>query len=187
MACDGDELVRAGEPGADGFGITAGACEGRQLRLRAQPHGAEPDAELCQVAGLRPGQAVGHGSVGVCPAALPQRELADVPLVDGHLGVHVHGRRRGLDVRSGGVEVTAAGLEAGAHDEGLVGQFGRHGAERGRADAVGLVPLADRDQGLDLVGNERGQIEPVAVQRLAARSPPVAPPRGAGPASSARR
>jgi hypothetical protein len=66
-----------------------------------------------------------------------------------------------------GVEVAAADLEAGAEDEGLVGQDGRHGTERGRADAVGLVPLAGRHQGLDLVGDERGLIEPVAVQRLA--------------------
>jgi hypothetical protein len=71
-----------------------------------------------------------------------------------------------LKVRPRGVEVAAADLQAGAHDEGVVGQVGRHGAECDRADAVGLVPLADRDQGLDLVGDERGLIEPVAVQRL---------------------
>ena len=80
------------------------------------------------------------------------------------------------------VEVAAADLELGAVDECLMRPVGSVGAERGDADAVGVVPLADRDQGLDLVGDERDLLDPVAP---GGRPPP--PPAGPTPRTSQHR
>ena len=124
------------------------------------PCGAELDADQRGVARARAREPVAHGLVGVRPAALPQGELGDDEVVDrrGTL-VLAHGGVRGLEVRPRGVEVAAADLELCAVDERHVRPVGGDGAERGGADAVGLVPLAARDQGLDLVGDERACVD----------------------------
>ena len=61
----------------------------------ARSLGAQLDAKLGHVAGPRPRQTVGHDLLGVHPAALPQGELREVGVVEGHIGVHVQGGRRG--------------------------------------------------------------------------------------------
>ena len=105
---------RAVEPVADGVGVAAGAGERGQLRLCAQPLGAEPDAQLRGLGAARPRQAVIDGRVGVRPAALPERELCEVDVVDALPAVLAQRRERGLEVRPRGVEVAAADLEVGA-------------------------------------------------------------------------
>src|SRR2546423_5886881 len=65
-----DELPSLATPMADGVGVLAGPCERRELRLRSQSLGAEPDAEEGGLTGPGPGQPVAHGLVGVRPAVL---------------------------------------------------------------------------------------------------------------------
>ena len=53
----------------------------------------------------------------------------------------------------------------------MYGKLAATRAERGGAHAVRLVPLADREQRLDAVGDEHGAVDPVPAQRPRARLP----------------
>ena len=148
---------------AEGVGVTAGARQRRQLRLRTQTLRAELDAIEGGVAGARPCQTLAHGLVGVRPAAFPEGELDGDGVVGARAAlVLAHGGERGLEVGPRGVEVAAAGLELGAQDQRLVRPVGGVRAQRRGADAVGVLPLAGRDQGFDVVGEERAVLDAVA-------------------------
>src|SRR5213078_632335 len=106
------QLPCLSEPVTDGVGIAAGACERCQLRLGAQSLGTEPDVDVGDVAGAHSRHTLAYGFVGVRPAALPQRELADERMVVVHRGeVLAQGGRRGFEVGPRGLEVAAADLE----------------------------------------------------------------------------
>jgi hypothetical protein len=68
-----------------------------------------------------------------------------------------------------GLEVAPAELEFGALPEEHVGVVGGDGAKRGGAGAVGFVPVAGREQGLDTVGDQHGAVDAVAAHDLEAR------------------
>ena len=74
--------------------------------------------------------------------------------------VLTHGRTRGLEVRSRSVELAAADLDVGADDEQPVREARVDAAERGGAEPVSLVPVADRQQRLDLVRDEQSTLDP---------------------------
>ena len=92
-------------------------------------------------------------------------------VVEAERAVLAQGGARGLEVRSCGVEVAAADLDVGADDEEPVREVRGDAAQRGGADAVGLVPVADREQRLGLVRDEQGAVDPVPAERLEPRLP----------------
>jgi hypothetical protein len=75
--------------------------------------------------------------------------------------VLTQGGARGLEVRSRGVEFAAADLDLGAHGEQPVPEARGSAAQRDGAEPFGLVPVADREQRLDLVREEQGAVYPV--------------------------
>ncbi len=80
--------------------------------------------------------------------------------------VLAQGRARGLEVRARSLELAAADLDAGANREQPVGEARGDAAEGGGAEPVGLVPIADRDQCLDLVRDEQRAVDPVPAHLL---------------------
>ena len=101
----------------DGLVVAAGARERCELRLRAQPLGAELDANLRSVARARPRQTLVDGRFCFGPSALPEGELGEVTVVEYELVVLAQGGARGLEVRSRGVELAAADLDVSADGE----------------------------------------------------------------------
>jgi hypothetical protein len=70
-----------------------------------------------------------------------------------------------------GIELAAAELDVGSDDEQRVREARGEAAERGGAEVVGLVPVADPEQRLDLVRDEQGAVDAVPAQRLEPRLP----------------
>ena len=147
-------------------GVMASPGERGQLGLRAQAFGAQPDADLRGLVRAHPRKTVVRDTLGVAPSALPQGELAGVRVGDGCLGVLVDGRPRLIQVLPRGAEVAATGLEGGAVDQRVARVVARHRPQRRGADHRRFVPLADSDQCLEPVGDERCAVDPGALQLL---------------------
>jgi hypothetical protein len=146
-AGDVQQLARVVELVAQRVGVSARACERCQFGLCAESLGAQLDADLSGPALLYVCQTLPNGRVGVGPATLPERKVCDVRVVVtveakgaplGQRGAH------GLQVRSRGVELAAADLDAGARLEHLVAGARDGTAERRGAECFCLVPLPDR-------------------------------------------
>ena len=182
-----DQLACAIEPAAESVAVPAGACERRQLRLRAQAGRAELDADLGRLVLARASQPLVDGRRSVRPATLPQREVCAVAVVEAERAVLEQVGARRLEVRPRGVELAAADLDLRADGEERGPEARGDTAERGGAEPVGLVPVADREQRLDLIADEQGARRSRTGESPRAPPAPVAPTRGAGPAWSARR
>ena len=94
-------------------------------------------------AGVREARPSSMAAVRVRPAALPEGELGEVAVVETEPAVLAQRGARGLEVRARGVELAAADLDDGADDEQRVREARGDAAERGGAEPVGLVPVAD--------------------------------------------
>ena len=89
--------------------------------------------------------------------------------------VFVRGGARGLDVRPRGLERATADLDGGADHEQPAVEVCAGGPQSGGTEPVGRVPLADREQRLDLVRHQqRGLVDPLATH---ASSPALPEPR----------
>ena len=128
----------------------------------------------------RASQRLVNGRRGVRPPTLPQREVCAIAVVEAERAVLEQVGARRLEVRPRGVELAAADLDLRADGEERGPEARDDAAERGGAEPVGLVPLADREQRLDLIADEQGARDPVPANRLE----PLAPKsrRLAGPA-----
>ena len=81
------------------------------------------------------------------------------------------GGARGGEVRPGGVEFAAADLDLATYEHEPVPEARGDAVERGGTEPLGLVPVADRDQCLDLVHDEQDALNPVPVHLLEPRLP----------------
>ena len=101
-ASGGEQLPCAAEPVADGVGVPAGACERRQLRLRAQSLGAELDADLGGLAAGAPAPGRRDGLRRRPSSGAPTgraRRRAVVERQPAVLAQRWHARRRGAPAR----------------------------------------------------------------------------------------
>ena len=108
--------------------------------------------------------AVSNGVIGVCPAALPQRQVGGVAGIRRQAGLMVHGRTRSFEVGPRIVEVAAAELDVRAQHERHVRVVGGDRAQRLQTGALGGVPLPDRHEGFDPVRRKHGVLDPVTAE-----------------------
>ena len=150
----GDHSLRHHDPAVGGLGVVAVAGECGQFGLRPERLGTEPDAEQRRLVRVRPLSCFLQDLVGIGPPPFPQRELRDVRLKDAETVVGTHSLARRVQVCSRGVEVAPPGLEVGPEQGIHVGKACRGCAECGSAYEVGLIPLPESEQGLDVVGSQ---------------------------------
>ena len=124
--------------------------------------GAEPDANLGGGVGARNRESVADGLVGVRPPVLPQRQLCEVHVVNPEPAILAQRAACRIEVRARLVESAATDLDFSPVHEQHVWIVGGEGAQRGGADAVGPLPFANCDKGLDVVGHEDGVVHAVA-------------------------
>ena len=137
-----------------------------QLRVCRVVRGAEPDADLRPPSGPTPSHALANGLVGVRPAPLPQGELGDISVVRRQAGLVANHRTRSLLMQARRVEVgRGRPRERHAGREACAGSWRWSRARRVGAGVVGPVPFADRQQRLDPVRREDGDVDPVPAHR----------------------
>ena len=69
------------------------------------------------------------------------------------------------------MELAPADLDRGADGEQPVREAGGNAAERGGAEPIGLIPVTDREQRLDLVRGQQSAVDPVPADHLEPRLP----------------